>query len=116
MKGDRVLATLMVILIGTPVLFVAYAILARHVVHGEVTHESLATSVAREAPYGGDGSCRRHGEEWRCGVADSSQTREYRVRIVDSSCWTARRIGALRREGSFGGCVHRWEWSLDSLL
>ena len=114
MRGDRVLATLTVLLIGAPVVLVTYALLARFVLHGEVNGRSLGRSVARESPWPGSGVCRRSPapNEWRCDLSDGSTTRTYRVRIRDgSSCWEARRPDVARSE-PFSGCVHRWQRSL----
>ncbi len=117
MKRARLLAALMVLLVATPVAAVGYGLLARFVLHGEVTGASLAHSVARESPWGGgQGSCERTGGDgqWRCTFADDSGTeREYRVRVrAGSSCWDARRLRTPRPTPAFGGCVRRWQGAL----
>jgi hypothetical protein len=57
-----------------------------------------------------------------CGVLgrEGSGGALYRIRVLQgTSCWT----GILVKDGSEGGmphdlrgCVHRWQWSLTSLL
>ena len=103
MRTDRILATLVVILIGAPVVFATYAVLARYVLHGPVDGESLGRSVARESHWA-TGTCRRTPApgEWRCVMSDASTSRPYRVRVKEgSSCWEA---PLLKAEG----CVRRW--------
>ncbi len=112
MKTDRLLGTLMVVLLGATLLFVTYALLARFVLHGEVTAESLGAAVARESPSGGEASCRREEHGRRCTLANSSDTRQYRIRMRDGSCWEARRIVAPNGPPLFDGCVRRWEYGL----
>jgi hypothetical protein len=110
-------------------LLLVFSLLARSVVHGNVTARSLHVALARESRSADtvlhdDGRCRRTPRrgEWRCGVSDRSGSggADYRVRMRnDSSCWRARRTG-----GSFeppmprrvSGCVYLWQWTLLSLL
>ena len=103
---DRILATLVVILIGVPVAFTGYAVLAKWVLHGPVTDRSLARSVGLEVGLT-HGDCRRSHRPgmWRCDLDDgASDSATVYVRVRPrSSCWESRDARS---------CVHRWQWSL----
>jgi len=111
-------------------LFVAWALLARVVIHGPVDGRSLFAAVEDEsgsagALFGDIGSrCERtkRARTWTCTVADSAGSGgvRYVVRVRrDSSCWDGR-AGRQSIEGPLprriSGCVYRWQWSLLDLL
>jgi hypothetical protein len=115
-------------LVAVATVFVCFALLARFVVHGEVTPRSLHDALTAEAPSAGEilgekGTCKRtRPRVWTCAITDSAGSggAEYRVTVRrNSSCWDAR----LRIDGSEGGmpkkvsgCVHLWQWSLFDLV
>jgi hypothetical protein len=115
------------------VLVVGVASLARSVLHGPVTGESLALSMDREiGSKGADDDelppCRLGtGPTWRCEAysSDMSGTVRYDVvRRADSSCWDAVREAQTAREAELAtdmpahasGCVHRWQWTAVDLV
>jgi hypothetical protein len=111
-------------IVGAVVVFVAYAMLARFVLHGEVNAQSLSSSVASAAGSSGrlGRPCQRGEQDavWVCQVYDSeaSGTARYRVMVrPGSSCWDDVLVLDWSEDGmprSVSGCVHRWQWSLLS--
>ena len=117
--------TLVVVLVA----FVAYAMLARFVLHGPVASVSLAEAVIRESgsadatlddePNG----CRRlSASRWSCTVGDQQGSGgvTYRVSVeADGSCWDAT-LADDHSEGGMPaeieGCVYRWQWTLLDLI
>jgi hypothetical protein len=103
-------------------LLIAFALLARFVLHGPVTEESLALSLSRasgsaDEALGSRGSCQRarRSGEWLCEVFDGSGVVTYRVQ-APGSCWNATRTGGpSTMPHDVSDCVHVWEWSLSSL-
>jgi hypothetical protein len=99
-------------------LFAVYAVLARTVIHGPVTPDSLGVSVAEEggSMFAEFSECRpaARAREWRCTFSvDGSSGAEFRVRVRDgSSCWDASRVHGTGLDRRLSGCVHRWQWSL----
>jgi hypothetical protein len=114
------MAALVVAMLAAAVLFFAYALLARFVLHGQVTGESLGVSVAQasgSAPFGPPVCERDSDAEWSCSVFQGSDSDDYRVRVrTGSSCWDGRLVRNSRSEtGSpdrISGCVFRWQWHL----
>ncbi len=108
--------------------FAAYALLARFVIHGPVTSRSLARELTRESGSAGltldrPGRCRELSPvSWRCAVEDreGSGGATYRVQVEpDSSCWQAGLVNDYSEGGmprAVDGCVHRWQWTVLSLL
>lgn len=111
------------------VLFAAFAISARYVLHGHVTAARLAVTVSDQSGSAGslldyDGNCREleMPRAWRCTVLDGGGSGgvDYLVHMRgDSSCFDATRTtrdleGGTRKH--FGGCVFLWQWSLLSIL
>lgn len=104
-------------------LLLAYALVARFVLHGPVDSGSLSRSVevaAGSSTYGTESPCRRRSTapRWRCSVWDASASGgvTYVVRVrPGGSCWDARLVGP-NGEGPMplrlSGCVHRWQWTL----
>ena len=119
----RVASLLLVVLLVAVLGAGVFAVLARFVLHGEVTPRSLFVSVEDASGSAGlifkdEGRCRPwRGREglWRCTVRDAAGSggATYRVRMRSgSSCWDAR----LTDDDSEGtmpemldGCVYRWE-------
>ena len=106
----------------------AYALLARFVLHGAVTAQTLFVSV--ENASGSPGAlfddrarCQRpaRARDWRCQVMDEEASGgmvTYRMR-PQSSCW----VGQIRNDypgsgmpTSVEGCVYRWQWRLLDAL
>ena len=115
------------------VLLVAVAGLARFVLHGPVTGESLALSVDREIGAGGMvddelPACRRDTPAtWRCEAYSSELSGPVRYDVVEranSSCWDAERAERSARAVELAtdlparasGCVHRWQWTAVDLV
>ena len=105
------------------------ALLARFVLHGQVTGRSLAISVGRasgspEELLRDRGACRRtgHADGWRYEVTgrEGSGAASYRVVVrPGSSCWDERLADDSDTKGmprEVGDYIHRWQWSLVSLL
>jgi hypothetical protein len=110
------------------VAFGAYALLARFVLHGPVTPDSLAEALTRESDSAGStlgdpGRCRQTAATtWNCSVVDrqGSGGARYTVTVdADRSCWQAT-LDEDHSEGGMpgivNGCVHRWQWALTDLL
>ena len=110
------------------VAFGAYALLARFVLHGPVTADSLAEAVTLESDSAGStlddpGRCRQASETvWNCSVIDQqgSGGAEYKVSVdADGSCWRATLDRDLSEGGmprNLDGCVYRWRWAVTDLL
>jgi hypothetical protein len=112
------------LLAGAVVVFVAYALLARFVLHGPVGPGTLQVSVERTAGSALPryrGRCRRarRSGDWRCTISDheGSGGVTYRVSVrPGSSCWHGEIVEDLS-EGApmprkIDDCVHLWQWSL----
>jgi hypothetical protein len=105
-----------------------YALLARFVLHGPVTPDSLAEALTRESDSAGStladpGRCRQTSAAvWSCSVVDQqgSGGARYEVRVdADGSCWRATLADDYSEDGmpkSVDGCVYRWQWALTDLL
>jgi hypothetical protein len=114
------MAAVVIAMLAGAVLFVAYALLARFVLHGPVTGRSLGVSVAHvsgSAPFGPPVCERASSAQWSCSVFQGSGNADYRVRVRSgSSCWHGRLVGdAASASGipdQISGCVFRWQWRL----
>lgn len=116
------------VLIGLLALVLAvagYALLARFILHGPVNAVSLVGSITDSGEFGtwAASACEKAGSRhWTCMLDNDSDSTTYRVRIEpNGSCWTA--IRGRYPDSGFGelpsratGCVHRWQWSLGSLI
>jgi hypothetical protein len=108
--------------------FGVYALLARFVLHGPVSPDSLAEAVTRESDSAGSslddpGRCRQASAAiWSCSVLDEqgSGGATYKVTVnADGSCWEAtldQDSSEGGMPGSLDGCVYRWQWALTDLL
>ncbi|MDA0184902.1 hypothetical protein OJ997_31655 [Solirubrobacter phytolaccae] len=111
--------TLAVLAVGFA--FVAYALLARFVLHGPVDQRSLEVSVHRVAAFGmlpEAAACERAEGVWHCmAYDDSGGGASYEVKLrPGSSCWDGRRLQNASYEvdppRELSGCVRRWQWSI----
>ncbi len=116
------------LLVVSVVIFAAFALLARFVLHGEVSPTSLNESLATEAGSADQlldvpGRCDRSASStWECLIGDSSGSggATYRVAVArGSSCWEAQRVDDFSESGMprvVSGCVHLWQWSVVDAL
>lgn len=117
---ERILLVMLACVVAGAYWFGVYAIAARFVLHGPVTHESVTRSVYDEAPFGWLSlpECDFDSEPWSCLVHDDSGGGAFYdvVRRPDSSCWDATLTANVSSEveppKTFSGCVPLWQWAI----
>jgi hypothetical protein len=76
-----------------------------------VDGEQLGSSLARETPEPGGGTCSRaEGRRWNCGVETdpgSGVARLYRLTTDGGGCWEA----VPRKGETLSGCVNLWDYA-----
>lgn len=76
-----------------------------------VDGEHLGSSLARETPEPGGGTCEREkGRRWKCGVevdAGSGVARTYRLTTDGGACWKA----VSKKGKKLSGCVDLWDYT-----
>jgi hypothetical protein len=79
----------------------------------DVDGEQLGSSLARETPEPGGGTCSRdRGRHWTCNVEtdpERGSARTYQLTTDGDGCWEARPRGASGERLS--GCVNLWDYA-----